>query len=189
MGGNGGGINSTKMDSHYLRIAATPTVGDWAMVAGVQIIGGTSWTNINSLTAAAPIPTKIVTKQIGADLQAHGQIAGKDLGIYVTYANAPSDALLVNAYNGTIGGATRRAFIVGTDYSVIPNRLHLGAAYRNAKNGALLNDGDNAVTLTAVYDWLQNIAFHANYSAYNGSSRNIPGAQKHLLTLMLEGAW
>lgn len=189
MGGNGGGMNATKMNSSYFRVAATPTVGDWAMVIGAQSIGGTSWTRINQPNGVIALPIQIVTRQTGFDLQAHGKVGENALGIYATYANAPSDALLANAYNGTIGGAERRSFVIGADYSVIPSKLHLGAAYRNAKNGNLTNNGDNAVTLTAVYDLLQNMAFHANYSAYSGSSRNVFGAQKNLLTLMLESSW
>lgn len=182
MGANGGGIPSYNMSNSYARIAATPTVGDWSMVVGAGVIGGT--TDIN-LAAA----TGNVTKATFFDLQAQGEVAGQELSVYAQHASADaSTALSVNLLNA--GLAKRTAFTIGADYSVIPHVLTIGAAYRNAKTGGAAGvDGDNAVTLTAVYDLTQNVAAHVNYSNYSGSARNAVGSVTNLTTFMLEAAW
>lgn len=185
-GGNAQNIPSSDIFSNsYVRIAATPTVSDWAMVVGAGAMSGTGHANL----AVADI----ATKQTFFDFQAHGMVAEKELGVYFQHANAPatldSTGLVNNnAYNPNAN--TRKATTIGADYSVIPHTLHIGAAYRNAKNGAAAGvDGDNAWTVTGVYDMYQNVAFHINYSAYSGSAHDAAGSVKHLTTLMLEAAW
>ena len=56
-------------------------------------------------------------------------------------------------------------------------------------NHEITVNGDDAMTVTAVYDLYQNVALHANYSTYSGSAYNAPGSVTNLLTLMLEAAW
>lgn len=186
MGGNGGAYNSYDLSSSYIRIAATPTVGDWTMVAGGGAMGGTSLTGINTA-----LPGVLVdTQQTFFDLQAHGQVSGKDLGVYAQYASAPATAN-GNAYNtGALGDPDRKAWTIGADVSMIPHSLSIGAAYRNAKNGGpAAANGDDAITLTAIYDLAQNVALHLNHSQYSGSAHDAVGAQKRLTTLMLEASW
>lgn len=185
-GANGQAVPSSDIFANtYVRIAATPTVSDWAMVVGAGSMSGTGHANLAG--------AEITTKQTFFDFQAQGMVAEKELSVYFQHANAPatldSTGLINNnAYN--TGANTRKATTIGADYSVIPHTLHIGAAYRNAKTGGAIGaDGDNAWTVTGVYDMYQNVAFHINYSAYSGSSRNAVGAQKHLTTLMLEAAW
>lgn len=188
-GGNGQAIPSVDFKSNYFRIAATPTVGDWAMVAGIASVSGRSADN---LAAGAWADTKATA----ADLQAHGQVGGKDLGVYVTYAKAPVVAT-GNWYNA--GLSDRSAWTIGADYSVIPHALHIGAAYRSAKDGVTaVNDTDNAWTVTGVYDLTQNVALHLNYSSYSGTSRGAGlradgvtarSAQTYLYTFLLEAAF
>lgn len=209
MGANGAAISSYDMKSTYIRVAATPTVGDWAMVVGAGSMSGTSGTG--AFTTAANI---VETRQTFFDFQAQGEVGGKELSVYAQHASAPAapgaaavaaavgapakaaataanvaaGIASTNSYNSGIN--TRKAWTIGADYSVIPHVLSIGAAYRNAKNGGAVNaDGDNAVTVTAVYDLVQNVALHLNYSSYSGSSRNAVGAQKNLTTFMLEAAW
>ena len=136
------------------------------------------------------------TDQTFFDLQAQGEVAGKEMGVYFQHAKAPAGDGVVNAYNGSIcavGTACnpdKKATTIGVDYSVIPHVLTIGAAYRGADNGKASNvNGDDAWTVTAVYDLYQNVALHANYSSYSGSAHNAAGAQKNLLTLMLEASW
>lgn len=180
MGANGAAVPSYDMKSSYVRIAATPTVGDWAMVLGAGSMSGTSGYGITA-------PAIIDTKQTFFDFQAQGEVGGKELGVYAQHASAPA-TVNTNAYN--LGVNTRKAWTIGADYSVIPNSLHIGAAYRNAKNGNAVNvDGDNAVTLTAVYDLVQNVALHVNYSSYSGSAHAAAGTISSLTTFMLEAAW
>lgn len=192
------------MTNNYLRVAATPSIGDWAIVAGLGAMRGTGYGNMAAQT--------IETKQTFADFQAQGAIGGQELGVYAQYATAPAAAgaapvaagtttvaantaagiASTNAYNSGLN--TRKAFTIGADYSVIPHTLSIGAAYRNAKNGGAAGaDGDNAIALTAVYDLYQNVALHADFSKYSGSAHNATLATPQPLTqsllLMLEAAW
>lgn len=183
---NGG---SSNMGSTYIRVAATPTIGNWDIVGGVGVISGQSY----DLTRAKTV----VTEQTFLDVQAHGQAGGKDLGVYFQYSSAPkldANAAALNkmsAYNK--GGADdRTAITIGADYSVIPHQLHVGGAYRSAKEGVLNasgeNRGDNALTVQAIYDLHQNVALHGSYTAYSGSKYD--GVDnKSIINIMLEMAW
>ena len=176
----GGGVD---LDSNYIRIAATPTVSDWAMVVGLGRMSGSSFDGNGAAT--------IDTDQTFFDFQAQGAVAGKELGVYFQHAKAPA-TVNGNDYNptGVIGNPDKKATTIGADYSVIPHVLTIGAAYRNADTGgAAATNGDDAWTVTAVYDLYQNVALHANYSSYSGSAHDAVGAQKNLTTLMLEAAW
>jgi len=208
------------LSSTYLRIAATPTVstperGDWALHIGAQFWRGANYA-YDSVTMIGAAPIGLVSVDTNAtafDFQAFGQINGKDLGIYATWANAPGgSAAQPNILNASRLGANppgpaeptlyrrneRKAWTVGAEYSVIPNTLHLGAAYRRANSGGLTgtsgivgdNPSDNAFTLTAVYNLAQNIEFHLNHSIYNGTLYNSPQPTGNkLTTFMLESAW
>ncbi|MCR4305053.1 MAG: hypothetical protein NUV63_12670 [Gallionella sp.] len=185
------GTAAIQLKSKYLRVAATPTVGDWPMHIGVQ-----SWSGSNLVDGAGTLGLGGTygfydTKATAVDFQAQGQAGGKDLSLYATWAKAPVVAVVVDGTQGNLFNAAAKeikAFTLGADYSVVPSTLHIGAAYRNAKNGAATNDGDNSVTLTAVYDLAMNVAFHLNHSKRSGSAYNAGGATS-LTTLMLEAAW
>ena len=175
------GENSSEMKSSYIRAAVTPTVGDWALVAGLGKMSGASY----SIQHAK----KIETEQTFIDVQAHGQAGGKELGVYFQRATAPKLKVAANrsAYNA--GGATdRTAMTIGADYSLVPHSLHIGAAYRKAENGKTTLNGDNALTLQAIYDLYQNVALHAILTKYSGSAYGAGTANK-MSTLMLEMAW
>ncbi|MGC2047627.1 MAG: hypothetical protein WA635_03325 [Gallionella sp.] len=190
MGGNGSSINSFDMSSRYFRIAATPSAGDWDMVVGAGVMGGESLLTDGGAISPA-IATLWETKQTFADFQAHGLLGKNDLGVYAQYAKAPivNNTLAVGSVYGA-GLTDRKAFTLGADYSVIPNVLSLGAAYRNARNGAAETvNGDDALTFTAVYDLAMNVSLHANYSKYKGTSRNAAGDQTSMYTLQLEAGW
>lgn len=199
-GGNGQNIESTKLNSDYIRIAATPTVGDWALMIGGGRMSGSAYSNV----ALA----EVETRQTFADFQAQGVLGGKEIGIYAQHAYAPAGSNgKSNAYNrdrnicavAAVCNPDRKATTIGVDYTVIPHALSIGAAIRRAKNGAVAAyNGDNSWTVTAVYDLYQNVAFHANYSQFSGSSRTAAAVaagatdatlQTHLLTFMLEAAW
>jgi len=175
-------------DSNYVRIAATPTVADWAMVVGLGKMSGSSY---SSLAVG-----KVDTDQTFFDFQAQGEVGGKELGVYFQHAKAPAGSGVTNAYNASICAVgvacnpDRKATTIGADYTVIPHALSIGLAYRNADTGgAAATNGDDAWTVTAVYDLYQNVAFHLNHSQYSGSSRNLTTSVKNLTTLMLEAAW
>jgi len=179
------GATSPQLRSTFVRVAATPTVGDWAMHIGGAFTNGSSYT---SGGVGGPL-VLVDTKATSLDFQAQGQAAGKDLSIYATWAKAPGNAvgaLVFNQYNAAAND--RKAWTIGADYSVIPHVLHLGAAYRSADNGALINNKDNAFTVAAVYDLTQNVALHLNHSAYSGGARTVAQGNA-LTTFMLESAF
>lgn len=196
-GSGGQNTASFEMTSNYLRIAATPTLGDWAMVGGVGVMSGES--ELAGAGTANVVNSGLVkTKASFADLQAHGHAGGKDLGVYLTYARAPAAggtcgagtlvATGCNAYND--GVFAKKAATIGADYSVIPNVLHLGANYRA---GTLkTNLKDNSVMIQAIYDMAQNVALHAIYATRSGSAYEVAGSPKrgkNEYLLMLEAAW
>jgi len=193
MGSNGGALPSYDMGSTYIRVAATPDVGDWSMVVGAGAMSGTS--HINGVAAPTPAAgDNLETKQTFVDFQTHGVIGENELGVYAQYANAPIPAVGNSSAYNDLALTARKAFTLGADYSVIPHVLTLGAAYRNAKNGdAAGSEGDNAITLTAVYDLAMNVALHVNYSKYSGTARTVslanPNPVTSLYTLLLEAAW
>jgi len=194
MGGNGSSINSFDMSSRYFRIAATPSVRDWDMVVGFGVMGGESLVTDGGNPIPGGVASLWETRQTYADFQAHGSVGNNDLGVYAQYAKAPivTTAAVGSIYGSTnLAGATdRKAFTLGADYSVIPNVLSLGAAFRKANNGAVATvNGDDALTFTAVYDLAMNVALHANYSKYKGTSRNAVGDQTSMYTLQLEAGW
>ena len=192
------GDNSVQMRSNWLRIAATPTIAGWAMHFGLGVARGTNY------IAPATLTSQVTTRATAFDFQAFGQLGGKDLGVYATSASAPTITPVPgnsvgNIYGFGLGGTTK-AHTIGAEYSVIPQKLHLGAAYRNAKNGDTLTglQGDNSITVTVVYNLKQNVNFHFNHSHRSGSSYRAGGANdtsvagktgNKLTTLMLVAAF
>jgi hypothetical protein len=177
-----GGTNGTNMGNTAVTLAVTPTIADWAIVAGVQSLTGQSnvYSNAQDITAdptyVAPADVYTMTKEsaTGVDAQAHGAIAGMETGLYFSTASLGNNSKV-------------KATAFGADVTVVPHTLSLGAAYRAGTNGA--GDADNAVTLTAVYDLVQNVALHANYSMYSGKANSAAGAMTSLFTGMFEAAW
>jgi len=205
-GGNDGAIASYSPDSSYLRIAVTPSVADWAIVAGAGMMSGSSEL-AGAGNAAGPytvdpttgaiIPTTAATADSGlvksearfADFQAHGQVAGNDMGVYVTYAIAPKAKAGGQPQLFNAGTLDKSAMAVGVDYSLIPHILHVGAAYRTANTGkatatdANTSQTDNAVMLQAIYDLTQNVAFHVAVSSKNGTKYSQPAAATGLKSM------
>lgn len=197
------GASAIQLKSNYLRIAATPTVGDWALSIGGQFASGTNY--VFTPTTTANLTTGSVTtggvfglvetKASALDFQAHGQVDGKDLGVYATWSKAPATVAgaTVNMFNA--GATDRKAWTIGADYSVIPHTLHVGLGYRNADNGGAAGfTKDDAITVTAVYDVTQNVALHVNHSSYSrtATAAQIAAATQPataLTTFMLEAAW
>ncbi len=183
-----GGSAGRQLASTTVSLNVTPTIADMAVVAGVDMISGENY--------EAAATTKVATKATAMNAQAHGEIAGMEAGLYGTYVNIPAGtAALPNAYNDSTTNA-KKAWTLGADFTVIPHALSIGAAYRNAKNGAA--ETDNAITVSAIYDLFQNVALHAAYTQNSGTAydagasldKNAAGKTgTSLLTLMLESAW
>jgi len=158
-------VSGVAMTSTAITAAITPTIGEWAVVAGVQSLTGES--------RASALKPLVKTTGLGFDAQAHGELAGLATGLYATYAKTDADSMYGN----------KQASTVGAEVTVLPHALSLGAAYRNATTNDV---ADNAVTVTAVYDLFQNVALHANYTIYD-KDQGANGTS--LFTGLLEAAW
>jgi hypothetical protein len=148
-----------------IELALTPTIAEFATVLTLDILSGSA--HVGTTAGAADY------KGTGFSAQGHGEVAGMETGLYMTYAKG--DAA------GFYGDKTATTF--GADFTVIPHTLSVGAAIRSASNAGV---NDNATTFTAVYDLAQNVAIVANYSKYS----KVQGANGDaLFTGMLEAAW
>jgi hypothetical protein len=186
-GANGGGIASTNYAQSYIRAAVTPTIGDFAVLAGVGRESGASFANLAAVG--------VESKQTFADLQVQGSIAGMDSGIYAQYANAPAcvGVLVANCVHNGGGTVARKAYTIGGEMAVIPHTLIASLAYRNGQNGKLnavtgKSHTDNAINVGAIYALAQNVELHFNYAKYSGTANVAPGKTSEWLG-MLEAAW
>jgi hypothetical protein len=183
-GANGGAVASTKYGQRYIRVAVTPNIAGFDFVAGAGKESGSSYGNL----ALA----EVEANQTFVDVQAQGEIAGLETGIYFQNASAPvcgATILAANCVHNT-GAYTRKATTLGAEVGVIPHALSVGLAYRKADNGgARGTEGDNAINLSAVYELFQNVGLHADFAKYSGSAHTGPNALTTQYTLMLEAAW
>jgi hypothetical protein len=200
-GANGGSIDSTNFNQNYIRAAVTPTIGDFAIVAGVGKESGSSYSN--GAGAGKGVGKQVEAKQTFADIQVHGDIGGMESGIYVMYAKAPACGLAgVNKDNCVHNSnkLDRSAVTIGGEFNVVPHALTLQASYRSAKNGNPVNatdpnavsETDNAVMVGGIYDLAQNVALHAYYVKYSGTTKkpqstDVGVGSQYLM--MLESAW
>ena len=187
-GANGGDVPSTNFGQSYIRVAATPTIADWAFVVGGGKESGSSFGNLTGSTGGL-----VEADQTFFDLQAHGEVAGMQTGIYAQHAMAPACATVGATCVHNKGTVGRDASTIGAEFQVVPHALSLGVAYRLASTGTTNAAGealtDNAATITAVYDLVQNVAAVVNFSQYNGTKYNNTAGAAQLTTLMLEAAW
>ncbi|MBI1887167.1 MAG: hypothetical protein HYS19_02160 [Nitrosomonadales bacterium] len=190
------GASSIQLRSNWLRIAATPTVADWNMHIGLGVASGTNY------TATGTVFTQVDTKATVLDFQGQTQLGGKDFSLYANYARAPgtaAGALVANLFNANVNAQT--AWVIGADYSVIPNTLHIGGAIKRGDNGLVTLNKDNAIMVQGIYDLAQNVALHLVHTKHNGSSWDLGGVNRptvssgalsggdSLTTFMLEAAW
>lgn len=208
--------------SSYVRIAATPIIstatrGDWAMHIGAQSWSGSNYAPNQLLPQLNPpslVP--VDTRATAFDIQAFGQVGGKDLSIYATWAVSPAGTAaqpnILNVGNNISNGNNppgpadpglyrvndRKAWTIGAEYSLIQQTLHVGAAYRQANSGggtgafAVVgeNPTDNALTLIGVYNISQNAELHLNHSIYSGTLYDTPQANgNRMTTLILDASW
>ncbi|MFZ2302849.1 MAG: hypothetical protein WAW10_13385 [Gallionella sp.] len=202
-GAAGGNNGATDMNSNYFRIAITPSYNDWAFHGGLGIMTGKS--ELQGGGAVGVVGSgNYDARAHFFDAQAHGKVGGKDLGLYATYAKAPvvSGTCGAAAVAGVVTptgcnlfntrGLEKWSWTIGADYSIIPNTLHIGAAYRDARTGTAVTGGnqtDKSTMVQAVYDFTQNIALHATYSSRSGSRYAPTTAGQNETLFMLEAAW
>ncbi|MDD4912594.1 MAG: hypothetical protein PHP57_09905 [Sideroxydans sp.] len=181
-GANGGGVPSTNFGQSYVRVAATPNIAGFDIVTGFGVESGSSYGNVAG--------ARVEANQTTFDFQAHGVVADMEAGVYAQYANAPActTAAAADCAHNT-GALARKAASLGGEVTVIPHVLTLGAAYRDARTGGRTNNVNQAFTVTAVYDLVQNVALHADYTSYSGSDATKTGGTKSEFLGMLEMAW
>jgi hypothetical protein len=169
---------------NMVHVGLTPNIAGWDTVLTAEFISGTSK---SADTTAETFVDGDVYKATGFTAQGHADVADMRVGVYATYANTPkSTASETNSYN-TSTTDDKKAFTIGTDVTVIPHTLHLAAAYRNGKSGGKT---DNALTLAATYDILQNLALQVTTSTYSGSKYDTAQANGTRQTsFLLETAW
>ncbi len=180
-GANGQNVSSTNYGQSYIRIAATPTIGDFTTVIGFGKMSGTSFGNLAG--------AQIESNQTFIDAQVQGNVAGFESGFYLQNASAPActTAAAANcAYN--TGAQDRKATTLGADVSVIPHTLSLQLALRKVSNNGN-GFSDDATTLGAIYNLAQNVDLHANYSMYKGTQYDTVGRATSRFLGMLEAAW
>jgi hypothetical protein len=181
----GGAGQAIQLRNNWLRLAATPTIADWAMHIGLGVASGSS-----EVATSLPTDPKLSTKATLIDFQGQTTLGANDLSVYASYGSASaSSATETNQFN-TGTNAAKKAMGFGADYSVIPHVLHVGGAYLSADTGAAANNKETKIMVQGIYDLTQNIALHMTYvkssgSRYNGAANTSPTN----LTLMLESSW
>ena len=83
----GDATSGARPESTAVSIAVTPTIGDFAIVAGVDYLTGSSiLNNGEGLTGDL---VRQDTNAVGASAQAHGELAGMEAGFYASWAKTP----------------------------------------------------------------------------------------------------
>ncbi len=180
-GANGGGVPSTNFGQTYVRVAATPSIAGFDIVAGFGKESGSSYGNLAG--------QEVESNQTFLDLQAQGEIAGMEAGIYVQNAKAPVCTTVGATCAHNSGSKDRSATTFGGEVAVIPHTLIVSAAYRNAKKGNGADHTDNALLFGAIYELTQNVELHANYINYSGTAASAVGGTTSEFLGMLEAAW
>jgi hypothetical protein len=169
------GFIGASLGSTYLRAAGTFDMAGWDTGVGVQ-----NWSGKSTAVGFAPgtiVSASLVqTKATAVDYQMQGEVAGMPVGIYAEYATAPKpDTGQVNAYNpgsSATGGASRSAFVISTEWGVVPEKATVGAAIRRGKSGFAYaggnNASDNGYLLEASYKIAQNILTTLYYTHQSG---------------------
>jgi len=174
-----------KLSLNMLHVGVTPNIAGWDTVITGEVISGTSQV-ADSVTTFDFVDGNEY-KATGLTAQSHGELGVIPTGLYATYSNTPkSTATKANAYNTSLT-EDKKAFTIGADVSVIPNTLHVGAAYRNGKSAGKT---DNALSLMATYDIAQNMALQVTHSKRSGTLYNTAQAAGTAQTsFLLETAW
>lgn len=171
MGGQGAGLSST-----YGRVAATLDVAGWDTGFGIQGWSGSSYSLDSDLLGVSGVAS---TKASAMDAQMQGELGGKPVGFYASYARAPvvtmNASTLGNVYNHN-GTMPRSSLNISAEVGLIPEKATLGAAIRRAKSGVEIVPGtnatDNAVMVTATYKVSQNMLASLSHTSASGGYWN-----------------
>jgi len=201
----GPGNASIKTLSNYLRVAATPQVAGWDLGFGGQLWAGTTelgdaksahtfdpTDEVYDPTAPATTNTKLDTKAMALDFQAQGMAGSMPIGVYLTYGSADgtSTGSTPNRFNSNPNARTATALAV--ELGVLPNWSTVSLAYRMGDNGKATASTDNAVTIGATYQIVQNVQVQLTHMMLSGSANedtSTTKANKSRTTLMLFSAF
>lgn len=181
--------------AHYVRAVATPTVAGWDLGGGVQFWSGTVETDTTPTSVASPA-TPVYEKFNGwaVDAQAQGTVANFPVGVYLQYASAEGSESgeAANHYNSNANDET--AFSAIAEVGVLPGRATVALGYRDGDTGAAANNEDNAITVAATYQLIQNVQLQIDSTWYNGDFYDLPANNENangdqLTTLMLFAAF
>ncbi len=193
MAGNDAVGGANNLDLTYIRAAATVDLAGWDAGFGVQNFGGKSVVTGGTGFANAPKATIV-------DFQMQGDAGQMPLGFYASYGRAAAGtAAEHNPFNpfggaGTAGAKAATSFNVAAELGFIPHVATVQLAYRQGKNGAATNDGDNAIMLGLAFELAQNMALTFHHTQQSGSYWNTDAAGnepagKDANTLLLEAAF
>lgn len=190
----------------YLRLAATPKIGDFDIGAGIQWWGGTTKRSTTTTTQTADLGTGVVTSSDttstnrssadawAVDAQVQGNV-GLPLGVYLTYGDAKKSKTneVVNMFNSSTTG-DKKAWSLLAEVGVLPGKATVGLGYRAGNNGAAANNKQNAKIVGVTYLVAQNVQLVLNHAIYNGSyydlaANNEQANGDRLTTLMLFAAF
>lgn len=150
---------------NYLRVAWTPSYAGFDFGAGFQSYFGETTSGGKNVKAKAST----------LDFQAQGEILGKAVGLYATYANTPKSSMgSINHYNMSTGG-NNTALGVLAEVGVI-DKLSLSLGFVNATfwmdmedsmgmNMSMKQNGSSA-TIGVEYLFLPNVRFALRYASF-----------------------
>lgn len=154
-------ISSGLSLGQYVRAAVTPNLGGWDTAIGVQYYGGE--TKLGEATSAT-----YVVQGTAIDAQAQGEVAGMNLGLYLTYATVPKAGTDGKTYAIAASGADKNATSIVANLGVIPNKFNVGLSYLMGKNGAASSAGENKMDIALVYKIAQNVKVQLDYATMSG---------------------
>ncbi len=181
--GVAGGTAGVGLPFTYLRAVGLFDLAGWDTGVGIQAFGGTGLAAA-SVLAGAPVENSHKATIIDAQMQ--GEMGGMAVGIYASYGTAPGSAVggVLNAFN--INAGTASSFNIAAEVGVVPGLATVQVALRSAKNGALVNDKDNAIMLGLTYELAQNMELGLHHTMQSGSAWNGVAVGKSATTVLLE---
>jgi hypothetical protein len=166
-----GGIDSAFDLMYYARVAVTPTFGDWSLMVGAHIYGGTA------TVASAVGSDTLVDVEADAmivDAQVQGDLGnGMTLEIQAQYAKTGTE----DKYPGR---AEADGMMVGAIFGITP-QIGVKAAYRVNNEGDL--DG-TSVGGGVYYNVYQNVTLSLEYFALDG---DLEGHDSKMYVMLFSG--
>lgn len=185
-----GGANNLNL--RYIRVASTMEIKGWETGFGIQNFGGSSTVTGGVLAVANPGVINNAPKATIIDAQMQSDLGGTLVGIYASYGIAAAGtATDINVLNpkGSLGGTSAKSFNVAAEFGIIPHGT-VQVAMRMAKNGAVINNTDNALLLGVTYELVQNVGLSLTRTQQSGSAWNpVAGVEpqgKTATTLLME---